>query len=233
VAGTPTVAIRAITAGVVDTRRQAAASGSGETLTSAATAAPPGGTDPTEAISPAGSASTEGLNLGNKADGDPPADEGEARLVRGPFEPLRPGEHDAAGYSDYRPADEQPAFGDHDDIPLDISGYQSLEEEIPDLLDFGAPGDPEAGALGQLTDLYLKAETISPAGLDSHFDQLLERQRQLISEYFKESGGVTSVESALLPAPPVPAAETPSAPDPPARFAPLGFDSAESVSGQP
>jgi hypothetical protein len=134
-----------------------------------------------------------------------------ARVARGPFEPLRPDDPREAGYADYEPADYQPAEGepafDGPDVgPLEneISEYQPIDYEVSELLDFGTPTDPEAGALGQVRDLYQTAETISPASLDSNFDQLLERQRELISEYFKES--VQAEPSA-----------------------PLGFDTAESL----
>jgi hypothetical protein len=148
-------------------------------------------------------------------------DEGEASAVRGPFEPLRLGERDASGAAEHRPAGDEPSL-DGDD-----NGPSSLDDEFPDLLDFGTPSDPEAGTLGQIKDLYLTAETISPAGLDRHFDQLLERQRQLISEYFKESGGIMPTEPVL------PATSAPDPPDAlearPASAIPHGFDTADSL----
>jgi hypothetical protein len=159
-------------------------------------------------------------------DGEQQQDDREAPAARGPFEPLRPGERDASGAMEYQGADDEPSIGDDDSSGLpDISGYQALDEEMPDLLNFGTPSDPQAGSLGQIKDLYLTAETISPAGLDRHFDQLLERQRQLISEYFKESGGVSLAEP-VFPAPP----EPPAAPEGrPASGTPIGFDTAESL----
>jgi nitrate reductase assembly molybdenum cofactor insertion protein NarJ len=41
-------------------------------------------------------------------------------------------------------------------------------------------------SLERLADLYETAETIGPEALDKHFDELLERQRRLISVYFTE-----------------------------------------------
>ncbi len=79
--------------------------------------------------------------------------------------------------------------------------------------------DPEAGALGQIKGLYETAETFSQASFDRHFDQLLERQRELISEYFQESAGLAGAEAA---APAAPAA-------PEDMPIPLGFDTAESL----
>jgi len=147
----------------------------------------------------------------------------ESRAVRGPFEPLSPGDREKAGYGDYQPADDDAAFGDPEVDPpeSEIPGYEPINDEISELLDFGAPTDPEAGTLGQIRDLYQTAETVGQASFDRHFDQLLERQRELISEYFKEAGGFGSAEAA--------APETPATPAGPP--APLGFDTAESLAG--
>jgi len=158
-------------------------------------------------------------------EGEQDQDEGETASVRGPFEPLRPGERDGSGAGEYRPADDDEMSLDGEDADAsypDISSYESLDDEIPDLLDFGTPSDPEAGTLGQIQDLYLTAESISPASLDRHFDQLLEKQRQLISDYFKESGGVIPPDPLL--------SATPSADEAqPTSAVPLGFDTAESL----
>jgi hypothetical protein len=273
-AGTPTVAVRAITAGAADTRGQAAevspsaaasSTAAAPTPTPAATVrtgASPGDAARAEAAVQAGPAvpasaaddargeSTASVDpalaygpddpgygppgpdwykrrqqaASQAEDGEQQQDDGEAPAARGPFEPLRPGERDASGAMEYQGADDEPSIGGDDSLP-DVSGYQVLDEEMPDLLDFGTPSDPEAGSLGQIKDLYLTAETISPAGLDRHFDQLLERQRQLISEYFKESGGVSLAEP-VFPATP----EPPATPEGrPASGTPIGFDTAESL----
>jgi hypothetical protein len=264
-AGTPTVAVRAITAGAGNTRRQATRVSPSEAASSAAATPTPAATAPTAAatgdavpaepavqadtVIPASAAAR--ARTESAADVDPamaygpddPAygppgpdwykrreqgeswaedakqqqpDDEEAPVVRGPFEPLRSGERDASGAAEYQPADDESPF-DGDD------GLLSLDDEMPDLLDFGTPSDPEAGTLGQIKDLYLTADTISPASLDRHFDQLLERQRQLISEYFKESGGVSLAEPVL----PEPQA---AQEDQPASSIPFGFDSAASLS---
>jgi hypothetical protein len=49
---------------------------------------------------------------------------------------------------------------------------------------------PEAAAakLDQIKDLYLTAEAIGEDALDRHFDQVSERQRELIREFFDRSG---------------------------------------------
>lgn len=48
---------------------------------------------------------------------------------------------------------------------------------------------PEAAAkkLDQLKDLYLTAEAIGEDALDKHFDQVSQRQRELISEFFQQA----------------------------------------------
>jgi DNA polymerase III subunit gamma/tau len=61
-----------------------------------------------------------------------------------------------------------------------------LEPAEPD-----EPEDPlhrHAQKLEQIKDLYLTAQAIGEENVDKHFDQLLAQQRELISEYFKQSG---------------------------------------------
>jgi hypothetical protein len=74
------------------------------------------------------------------------------------------------------------------------SAYQAVSRESPDTPDFDLAG-AEEGALGQLRTLYASAErmgpeTVASEGPDRQLDQLLARQRKLISEYFKESNGL-------------------------------------------
>jgi hypothetical protein len=49
-----------------------------------------------------------------------------------------------------------------------------------------------AQKLEQIKDLYLTAEAIGEVNVDKHFDQLLAQQRELISEYFKQSSAAKS-----------------------------------------
>lgn len=42
--------------------------------------------------------------------------------------------------------------------------------------------------LDQIKDLYLTAEAIGEANLDKHFEQVSQRQRELIREFFQRSG---------------------------------------------
>ena len=82
--------------------------------------------------------------------------------TRGPFEPLvssadPPG---TTPRSADRPADAEPA----------------VSQEYT-----------QARKLEQIKDLYLTAEAIGEANVDKHFDHLLVQQRELISDYFKQS----------------------------------------------
>jgi hypothetical protein len=49
------------------------------------------------------------------------------------------------------------------------------------------PADRHAQKLEQIKDFYLTAEAIGEKNVDKHFDQLLAQQRELISQYFKDS----------------------------------------------
>jgi hypothetical protein len=54
----------------------------------------------------------------------------------------------------------------------------------------GEPGETvhaQARKLEQIKDLYLTAEAIGESNVDKHFDQLLAQQRELISDYFRQS----------------------------------------------
>jgi hypothetical protein len=46
---------------------------------------------------------------------------------------------------------------------------------------------PVSAKMDQIKDLYLTAEAIGEDALDRHFQQVSERQRQLIKEYFKQA----------------------------------------------
>jgi hypothetical protein len=128
-------------------------------------------------------------------DGGPQAGPGEQATARGPFEPLRAGD---AGY--------QPA-GDAVDGEGQPSGEtpETPEHETLDFLGLDTPSDPEAGPLGQVKDLYLAAGRIGTDGLERHFDQLLDRQRKLISDYFTGSSSL-----GVAQAPPAPVMATAS-----------------------
>ena len=89
--------------------------------------------------------------------------------TRGPFEPLLSsgGTPSAAG----------PGGSEQEQGPQETARGESPE----------APEQARARKLEQLRDLYLTAEAIGEHNVDKHFDQLLAQQRELISEYFRQS----------------------------------------------
>ncbi len=105
--------------------------------------------------------------------------------TRGPFEPLlssagEPGRSAGAERAAPEAAEPGPAAGQADGGPDD-----------------GA--HDHARKLEQIKDLYLTAEAIGEANVDKHFDQLLAQQRELISEYFKQSGAGRPADDAAGP----------------------------------
>jgi hypothetical protein len=48
--------------------------------------------------------------------------------------------------------------------------------------------DAASAKLEQIKDLYLTAEAIGEDALDKHFEQVSQRQRELIREFFERSG---------------------------------------------
>jgi hypothetical protein len=53
--------------------------------------------------------------------------------------------------------------------------------------DLAETADARARKLDRIKDLYLTAEAIGEQNVDKHFDELLARQRELISDYFRQS----------------------------------------------
>ena len=92
----------------------------------------------------------------------------ELRQARGAFEPLP---------SQTASADSQTA------------GPSSAEKLL--LAAIGGPGHDQ-DPVGQIKDLYLAAEGVGDETLERRYEELMDRQRQLIREYFNESGPVVS-----------------------------------------
>ena len=92
---------------------------------------------------------------------------------RGPFEPARPSQPSP------RPAS---VTGSVEPPPATFSG--PVPPPAP-----AARAMPEAAVakLDQIKDLYLTAEAIGEDALDKHFDQVSQRQRELIREFFDRS----------------------------------------------
>ncbi len=64
------------------------------------------------------------------------------------------------------------------------------------------PGrDGSEEKLERIKDLYLTVEAIGDNNVGKHFDELMQRQRELISDYFKETG-IGSGRGRLAPDPP-------------------------------
>ena len=86
---------------------------------------------------------------------------------RGPFEPARPTQMSRS--SSVTGSVEPPP---HDELA------DSRPHAVP---------DAAAARLDQIKDLYVTAEAIGEDGLGKHFDQVSQRQRELIKEYFEQS----------------------------------------------
>jgi hypothetical protein len=104
----------------------------------------------------------------------------EREEARGPFEPLLP-----SSGAPPRPARPEPAEPD--------ATTASPADEGPE-----EPSYAQARKLEQIKDLYLTAEAIGEDNVDKHFDQLLAQQRELISEYFRQSAAARHADG--LPA---------------------------------
>ena len=108
----------------------------------------------------------------------------EREETRGPFEPLQP-----SGGPPPRPARHQPPGPDATmPTPVGAAGDEGPEE----------PARAQARKLEEIKDLYLTAEAIGEENVDKHFDQLLAQQRELISEYFRQSAAARHADG--LPA---------------------------------
>jgi hypothetical protein len=84
--------------------------------------------------------------------------------------------------------------------PVSVSG--SVEPPPADYSPAAPPDRPmpqaAAASLDQIKDLYLTAEAIGEDALDRHFDQVSQRQSELIREFFKRSqpdGGPADAQS--------------------------------------
>jgi hypothetical protein len=119
---------------------------------------------------------------------------------RGPFEPARPTRQTSVTGSVEPPP--SPVNGAQQAaVPLETAvadelGRSTAGSVAPLSDDVAQPLDeppgwpiPEAASakLEQIRDLYLTAEAIGEEALNQHFDQVSERQRELIREFFQQS----------------------------------------------
>ena len=94
----------------------------------------------------------------------------------------RPDTHVADGIGDGRIPDAcLPDDGSRTDVPVRY-GAAGLDAEGE------SDRDGSEEKLEKIKDLYLTVEAIGDDNVDKHFDELLQRQRELISDYFKETG---------------------------------------------
>jgi hypothetical protein len=98
---------------------------------------------------------------------------------RGPFEPARPSQPSV------RPA----SITGSVEPPTATFAAPVVPPSAPAPEPLGPRPMPEAAAvkLDQIKDLYLTAEAIGEDALDKHFDQVSQRQRELIREFFERS----------------------------------------------
>ena len=137
---------------------------------------------------------------------------------RGPFEPhpAQPKLSDLTG-TDLLPAEMTSSGVDPVGVELAASGLAASELAVPDLAgsELGAPdladSDPDQESVSEgareklqkIKELYLTVEAIGDDNVGKHFDELMQRQRELISDYFKETG-IGSGRSRAAPAGPAP-----------------------------
>ena len=108
--------------------------------------------------------------------------------TRGPFEPLMSSSRPPSD-----PAHAEPPPSSSAQVPGGPGTMaEGAEDELmaPDVAgDHGGENSAHERArkLEQIKDFYLTAEAIGEQNVDKHFDQLMVQQRELISEYFKQS----------------------------------------------
>jgi len=170
---------------------------------------------------------------------------------RGPFEPhpAQPKLSDLTG-TGLLPAEMTSSAVDP--VGVELAGSELARSELAGSelagSDLGAPdlagsklGEPELGSgpdqksasersrekLEKIKDLYLTVEAIGDDNVGKHFDELMQRQRELISDYFKETGIGSGKSRAHQPDPrrqnlqPRPTRRRPARPHPRVRARPV------------
>ena len=106
----------------------------------------------------------------------PPTEAAEA--PRGPFEPARPSQS-SSGAEPESPRPGEPSSAAETEPAADEPGPAESGESL---------SAAAAAKLDQIKDLLLTAEAIGEQNLDKHFEQVSQRQRELIREFFNEAG---------------------------------------------
>ncbi len=109
--------------------------------------------------------------------------------TRGPFEPLLSSSGPPPDAARHQPSESDAIIATPAEVADDgAAGYEGPEESAY----------AQARRLEQIKDLYLTAQAIGEENVDKHFDQLLAQQRELISEYFRQSAAARRADG--LPA---------------------------------
>jgi hypothetical protein len=146
----------------------------------------------------------------------------EREEARGPFEPLLPSSGApprAARHQRSAPDAMNPALeGLAEHAEPGAAGEEGQEE----------PSYAQARKLEQIKDFYLTAEAIGEENVDKHFDQLLAQQRELISEYFRQSAAARHADGL-----PTQAAANPIEPRQAGQGGQLGTPEGAGVAAEP
>jgi hypothetical protein len=127
---------------------------------------------------------------------------------RGPFEPLVSSNSPPPGgvlpslpTSNAAPAGSAPGAGTPAG-PAPAAAGRVGRHAAPEITGSDRPEDSaqaQARRLEQIKDFYLTAEAIGEQNVDKHFDQLMTQQRELISEYFKQSNAAQPGDARTAP----------------------------------
>jgi len=102
------------------------------------------------------------------------------------YGPPSPGWYTSEDQAEQQAAEEfQPTRGVFEPLPNQGGSGQVSAAGLP--ADFELPESDGTPPLEQIEKFYLTVEATSAENLDTRFDELLERQRQLISAYFSET----------------------------------------------
>ena len=110
--------------------------------------------------------------------------------TRGPFEPLTSSSGPPTPGDAAEPVTQTPGAGGRHAAP-NAAGRGSQPDSA----------HAQAQKLEQIKDFYLTAEAIGEQNVDKHFDQLIAQQRELISEYFKQSDAAGPPDDRTEPPP--------------------------------
>jgi hypothetical protein len=155
--------------------------------------------EPADPATPAGPAASE-LDPAYDAAADPepyvapddPNTGAQTEPFRGPFEPP-PGKPTVSDFVPTSPEDSPESPESPAPRPATPTIAASAAGDVAALLngralDGALRGPASEEKLERIKDLYLTVEAIGDDNVGKHFDELMTRQRELISEYFKETG---------------------------------------------